>query len=233
MQQRCIGCLHDEALIARWASKHYPDSYAGMYVEGRASDRFRVGFTHHQGARIRSIKELPGLVTPGRVHRFPYVPRYSMEELVGLEQMAVDDLLLGDAHPGVAISVGLIVQRNIVSVGSEHVKRARKLLSKLYGRGVPIEARYERPPVEVSERQAGSTSSAAVFGRPGSLKETQWAISKVGARSVQISAFVLYCGKPHVEPYIEQIFRRRGSGRIVLTMMVRYPPTRGVCVGEL
>jgi hypothetical protein len=149
MQQRCIGCLHDGALITRWASEHYPDSYAGIYMEGSASDRFRVGFTHHQGARIRSIKELPGLVTPGRVHRFPYVPRYSMEELIDLEQMAVDDLLLGDAHPGVAISVGLIVQRNIVLVGSEHVKRARELLGKLYGRDAPIRVRYEKPPVEV------------------------------------------------------------------------------------
>lgn len=148
-QQRCIGCLHDEALIAKWAFEHYPDSYAGMYVEGGASDRFRVGFTHHQSARIRSIKELPGLVTPGRVHRFPYVPRYSMEELIDLEQTAVDTLLLSDSHPGVAISVGLIVQRNIVSVGSEHVKRARKLLSKLYGRDAPIQVRYEKPPVEI------------------------------------------------------------------------------------
>lgn len=146
---RPTNSRQDGALIARWASEHYPDSYAGIYMEGSASDRFRVGFTHHQGARIRSIKELPGLVTPGRVHRFPYVPRYSMEELRDLEQVAVDDLLLGDAYPGFAISVGLIVQRNIVLLGSEHVKRARKLLSKLYGRDAPIQARYEKPPVEV------------------------------------------------------------------------------------
>jgi hypothetical protein len=149
MEQRCIGCPHDEALIARWASERYPDSYAGMYVEGSASVRFRVGFTHHQGARISSIKELPGLVRPGRVTRFPYVPRSSIEELREIAQMAVDDLLLGDAHPGVAISVGLIVQRNIVSVGSEHVKRARQLLSKLYGQDAPIQVRYEKPPAEV------------------------------------------------------------------------------------
>jgi hypothetical protein len=63
--------------------------------------------------------------------------------------MTVDDLLLGDAHPGIAISVGVIVQRNIVSVGSEHVKRARALLRKLYGRDVPIQVRYEKGPVEV------------------------------------------------------------------------------------
>lgn len=149
MQQRCIACSHDEALVARWSSRHYPDSYAGMYVEDGALVRFRVGFTHHQGARISAIKELPGLVKPGRVTHFPYVPRSSIEELRDLERMVVDDLLLGDAHPGVAVSVGLIVQRNTVSVGSEHVKRARELLGKLYGRDAPIQVRYEKPPVEV------------------------------------------------------------------------------------
>lgn len=149
MQQRCIACSHDEALIARWSSKHYPDSYAGMYVEDDASVRFRVGFTHHQGARISAIKELPGLVKPGRVTRFPYAPRSSIEELRDLERIAVDDLLLSDAHPGVAVSVGLSVQRNIVSVGSEHVRRARALLGKLYGRDAPIGVKYERPPAEV------------------------------------------------------------------------------------
>jgi hypothetical protein len=106
--------LHDGPLIEEWAFEHYPDSYAGLYMEGAPSNQFRVGFTHHQGARISSIKALPGLVAPGRVHRFRYVPRYSMEELISLEQMAVDDLLLGNAHPGAAISVGVIVQRNIV-----------------------------------------------------------------------------------------------------------------------
>lgn len=148
-QQRCIGCSHDEALIARWSSKHYPGSYAGMYVDDNASVRFRVGFTYNQGARISTIKELPGLVRPERVTRFPYVPRSSIEELRDLERMVVDDLLLGDVHPGVAVSVGLIVQRNIVSVGSEHVKRARVLLRKLYGQDAPIQVRYEEPPVEV------------------------------------------------------------------------------------
>ncbi len=148
-QQRCIACSHDEELIARWSSKHYSDSYAGMYVEDSASVRFRVGFTHNQGARISAIKELPGLVRPGRVTHFPYVPRFSIEELRDIERMVVDDLLLGDAHPGVAVSVGLIVQRNVVSVGSEHVKRARVLLRKLYGQDAPIQVRYEEPPVEV------------------------------------------------------------------------------------
>src|SRR4249919_3448171 len=117
-QQRCIACSHDEALIARWSSENYPDSYAGMYVEDGASVRFRLGFTHDQGERIRAIRELPGLVQPGRVAHFPYVPRSSIEELRDLERVVVEDLLLGSAYPGVAVSVGLIVQRNIVLVGS-------------------------------------------------------------------------------------------------------------------
>jgi hypothetical protein len=149
MQPKCFGCLHDEALIAKWGSMHYPDSYAGMYVEGSASVRFRVGFTHHQRARISDLKRLPGLINPRRVTRFPYVPRSSIEELRDLEQMAVDDLLLSDVYPRAAVSVGLNVQRNIVLVGSEHVKHARELLGKLYGRGAPIQVRYEKPPVEI------------------------------------------------------------------------------------
>ena len=149
MQQRCIACSHDEALIARWSSKHYPNSYAGMYVEDSASVRFRVGFTRSQRALISAIKELPGLVKPGRVARFPYVPRSSLEELRDLEQRVVGDLLLSEAHPGVAVSVGVVVQRNIVLVGSGHVKHAKAVLSRLYGRDAPIRVRYEKPPMEV------------------------------------------------------------------------------------
>lgn len=149
MQQRCIACSHDLALIERWSFEHYPDSFAGLYVENGVSARFRVGFTHRQAARVSDIRELAGLVEPGRVTPFPYTPKSSIEELRELERMVVGDLLLGDAHPGVAASVGLIVRRNVVSVGSEHIKRARKLLSKLYGRDAPIQIRYEKPPAEV------------------------------------------------------------------------------------
>jgi hypothetical protein len=89
-----------------------------------------------------------------------------------------------------------------------------------------------QPPPESSARPVGSASTAAASDRPGPLKETQWGVSEIGARSVQISAFVPYCGKPHAEPYVERIVRRRASGRVVLTMMVRYPPAQGACVGE-
>lgn len=82
-------------------------------------------------------------------------------------------------------------------------------------------------------RQAGDMKGRS--GDPdriGFLKETRWGISRAAARSVQISAFVPYCGKPHREPYVERVARRGNPGRVVLTMLVRYPPARGACLGE-
>lgn len=81
--------------------------------------------------------------------------------------------------------------------------------------------------------QGGSTKEpAANAGKSGPLKKTRWGISRVGKRRVQISAFVPYCGEPHPEPYIENVVRHRAPGRVVLTMLVRYPPVKGACVGE-
>jgi hypothetical protein len=84
-----------------------------------------------------------------------------------------------------------------------------------------------------TSEQGGSTKEpAANAGRSGPLKKTRWGISRVGKRRVQIGAFVPYCGEPHPEPYIERVVRHRAPGRVVLTMLVRYPPVKGACFGE-
>jgi hypothetical protein len=84
----------------------------------------------------------------------------------------------------------------------------------------------------VVERGAQTDSSPESAKKSGALKETQWEVSRVAAHSVQISAFVPYCGEPHRKPYIQRVGRRRGHDRVVLTMLVRYPPVRGACLGE-
>ncbi len=81
---------------------------------------------------------------------------------------------------------------------------------------------------------AGLSSAPAAAGsdQSGPLKKTRWGVSRVAERNIQISAFVPYCGKPHAKPFVERVDRRRTARRVVLTMLVRYPPAKGACVGE-
>jgi len=76
---------------------------------------------------------------------------------------------------------------------------------------------------------AGATAS---LGKSGALRKTRWAIIRVGEQRVQIGAFVPYCGEPHPRPHIERVISHRAPRRVVLTMLVRYPPVKGACVGE-
>jgi hypothetical protein len=76
-----------------------------------------------------------------------------------------------------------------------------------------------------------STGVASGSSQPGALKKTKWGFSQLGRRHVQIGAFVPYCGEPHPKPYIERVIRNRVQGRVVLTMLVRYPPVKGACLG--
>lgn len=91
------------------------------------------------------------------------------------------------------------------------------------GSDLKLPAAAERGIAPEGAREAGGS---------GALKETRWEVSRVAAHSVQISAFVPYCGEPHRKPYIQRVDRRRGHDRVVLTMLVRYPPVRGACLGE-
>lgn len=82
------------------------------------------------------------------------------------------------------------------------------------------------------ERSGNAIETVTGSGKSGALKKTRWGISRVGMRGVQISAFVPYCGEPHPKPGIERVIRHRAPGRMVLTMFVRYPPTKGACFGS-
>jgi hypothetical protein len=145
----CVGCTHDEKVIGHWSSKHFPTSYAGMYfVKGKAV-RLVVGFTARQAARVRAVKKLPGLIKPQRISEFQYIPKYSLSELVKLQRQIVHDVMRDDTYGGLLVSVGVIVQANEVDVGTEQVKKARRLLKSLYGPDAPVRVRYEEKPAEV------------------------------------------------------------------------------------
>lgn len=145
----CVGCVHDEKAISRWSAKHFPTSYAGMYFVRGSAVRLAVGFTMRQAARVRAVKKLPNLIKPQRISEFPYIPKYSLSELVKLQRQIVFDVMRDDTHAGLLVSVGVIVQTNKVDVGTEQVKKARRLLKRLYGPDAPIRVRYEEKPAEV------------------------------------------------------------------------------------
>jgi hypothetical protein len=79
------------------------------------------------------------------------VPKHSLLELNELQQRILHNVMQNRAHSGLIISVGVVVQVNLVEVGATHghVQKARELLKKLYGTDAPIRVRYERPPAEV------------------------------------------------------------------------------------
>ena len=151
----CIGCIHDEALIQRWSIKHFPLSYAGTYYQDKGTSRLVVGFTERQGARVRAIRRLPGLVRPKRVSMFPYIPEYSLGELGDLQQRILDNVRTDKELSEVFVSVGIVVKVNQVDVGSENPKRARQILHRLYGSDAPVRVSYEETPVELLRATEG------------------------------------------------------------------------------
>lgn len=80
----------------------------------------------------------------------------------------------------------------------------------------------------------GSTSSPhpnrANSGQ-GTVKAVHWDIVRLARRSVQIGAFIPYCEYTKPEPRIEEIKKRRRPGRVILTMLVRFPPRKQGCLG--
>jgi hypothetical protein len=81
-----------------------------------------------------------------------------------------------------------------------------------------------------------SPTSSDPNPRKGPLKEIKWEIVRQSRRSVQIGAFVPYCEYTKPEPRIERVVKRRRPGRVVLTMLVRFPPKKtgsdaGGCLG--
>lgn len=143
----CAGCMHDVAIVERWTSEHAGTSYAGMYFKGRQNFWLVVGYTEDQAAHVRSIRELPGLLDPRRVVAFAYVPKFSLSELVNLEQDIVDNW--SDETYSSVDSVAIYVAANRVDIGTRNVKRAKKSLRRLYGSEAPIRVHYEEPPVEL------------------------------------------------------------------------------------
>lgn len=65
----------------------------------------------------------------------------------------------------------------------------------------------------------------------GSLRAVHWGVVKIAQRSVKIGAFVPHCEYQNAIPHIEQIKKRRGPGRVTVTMLVRFPPKRPGCLG--
>jgi hypothetical protein len=67
--------------------------------------------------------------------------------------------------------------------------------------------------------------------KQGPLKPIHWGIIRVSQQSVKIGAFVPYCEYTKPVPHIERVTKQRFPGRIILTMLVQFPPRRSGCLG--
>jgi hypothetical protein len=89
-----------------------------------------------------------------------------------------------------------------------------------------------------SDETSAAPISAPKMGlqRQGPLKAIKWDVARVRDQSIQIGAFVPYCEYTKPVPRVERVIQRRRPGRIILTMLVRFPlnnagPEGEACLG--
>jgi hypothetical protein len=150
---KCSPCeaLHAEKVVERWAGRHFPDSFAGMYVKSGRIDRLYIGFTERQPSRVREAGALHGLTGSVRILPFPYVPAHSLGELTDLEHRVWGASQRDESIRKVIVGVGVDERGNVVDVGAKrgHVRRLSGLLREQFGRDAPIRVHREEAPVEV------------------------------------------------------------------------------------
>jgi hypothetical protein len=140
--------LHDGYLAENWAKVHAKGTFAGMYYREAHGGHLFAGFTKRQSTHIREIRHLRGLCAPERILGFPKPPKYSLMRLEGLSDRIWKAANRGD-YEDLVNSTGEDIKANLVTVGTEHVKRLRTLLIERFGRHEPFRVQYEEEAVEL------------------------------------------------------------------------------------
>lgn len=140
--------LHDGYLVENWSEVHARGTFAGMYYHNARGGHYFVGFTKRQSAHLREIRQLHGLCAPERILGFPRPPKYSLLRLEGLSDRIWRAARRG-GYEELINSTGEDIEENLVTVGTEHVKRVRQLLIERFGHREPIRVEYEEEPVEL------------------------------------------------------------------------------------
>jgi tripartite motif-containing protein 71 len=133
----------DGMLIEEWAESHYPNTYAGYYVDHPAGGVIRVGFTSNQESSVAELKAVPGILAPSRIAGFSQLPTYSRASLMSAEQTIVSKSELTESWAGVITSVGIEDASNKVAVGAPNVSQGETLITQALGSLSRVTVHYE------------------------------------------------------------------------------------------
>ncbi len=138
----------DGPLIEEWAESHYPNTYAGYYVDHPAGGVIRVGFTSNQESSVAELKVAPGILASSRVAGFSQPPTYSRASLVSAEQTIVNKAESTESWTGVITNVGIEDVSNKVIVGATNVSQAETLITQALGSMSRVMVHYEAGELE-------------------------------------------------------------------------------------
>jgi hypothetical protein len=126
-----------------WVSAHARDTYAGYYVDHEHGGTIYVGFVGDQEAQIAAFIASGAAVAPERLKSFPTPPRYSWDQLLGLQS----ELVGAWREPGWDNIDRIMIDTpsNLVRVVTEHVDVVRRLVDERFGPTAPIVVVYGHP----------------------------------------------------------------------------------------
>jgi hypothetical protein len=129
-----------------WVKRNAPDSWAGYELDQAAGGIVWVGFTKEPEAMLEKLRRR--LIAPERFRLFPVQPRYTEAQLeeIWLAFPRRNSKLWGLVN---MTSIHYIV--NKIEVGTEHVRRVRRLIAEEYGPEAPFEVVFARPIVFEAE----------------------------------------------------------------------------------
>lgn len=157
---------HDLRMIERWARRTDSHVYAGSYFSPRRAGILRVGFVRDQQSNVEAVRHLPGVVEASRLLPFPNRPTYSLHYLTRLADRIVTRIVEDPRTFQLINGWSIDVRRNRVAVGTEHPRKVRTIIHRVFGPDAPVrvERREGASPSRVSPNHAHASRARSGLG---------------------------------------------------------------------
>jgi sugar lactone lactonase YvrE len=177
----------DGPLIDDWAYSHYPNSYAGYWIDNAAGGIIRVSFTQDQSTRLSELIQQAGIVAPDRIAPSLSSPSISRVSLEAKEEEVVNatesDLVLGSYVEEVGVADSRDRVEVVVTDTSAAEAHLQEQLGSLSGLEVVLVQEESEPQVS-RERKGGRMLAGEVVWTdwgPESPIEFTWGTAGFGA----------------------------------------------------
>ena len=153
MEYRDTYFAHNAALIDEWASLHYPDTFAGYYIDNRAGGIVYVGFAQEQSARLAELEQQLPLIAPDRLRVFPSPPKTARVDLDKLDSEIDQEWMSNSALTPLITETSVSEEKDTVEVGAANVSQVAATLAQVFGAQAPITVIYQpEQPESLSSR---------------------------------------------------------------------------------